>query len=194
MIRRQLVPFILASTMAALTLTAPMPSVAMEVEGDRHPAKVETEETVEVMAEDEAEGPSEDLTASWIEYDNRPVLMETTGYCEGTITYSGEHVRPGIVAAAPEWIGQCCVMYEAIPDGDGYAVGGYIGTYEILDTGYGRDTGDGIQSRIRPDKASRGTIEVGRSIDVWYSSLPEVTEWMRRTGGMAYVQILPGKG
>lgn len=138
-----------------------------------------------------------ELTNSYIEYDNRPILMGTTGYCEGEITYSGQRVREGIVAACPNWIGMICIMYEAIPDTvaeEGYVMGGFIGAYEILDTGYGRSTEDGVQSKIRPDKDSRGTIEKGLCIDKWCDDLEKVKDWMRLTNGKAYCQIIPAHG
>ncbi|MBQ9550093.1 MAG: hypothetical protein IJU87_04695, partial [Lachnospiraceae bacterium] len=81
------------------------------------------------------------------------------------------------------------------PAGDGtYTLGDYIETAQILDTGYGSSTGDGIHSRIRDDKSSRGTIETGKSIDKWFSSLSEAREWMRLTQGHVFIQLVSGNG
>ncbi|MCR5791353.1 MAG: hypothetical protein K6G83_15830 [Lachnospiraceae bacterium] len=121
-------------------------------------------------------------------------LMDTTGYCYGTVCSHGDKPREGIVAAAPEWYGKTCIIYEAIPTGNGYTVGHSLGVYEILDTGYGASTGDGIHSRIRKDKDSRGTIEAGLCIDRYCSTKENVEAWAKATGGKVFFQLLEAEG
>ncbi len=125
-----------------------------------------------------------------------PFLVDCTGYISGNITGShGDRVRDGMIAGHPAWYGMTVVIYEAEPAGDGsYRIGGYIETARILDTGYGSSTGDGIQSRIRSDKSSRGTIEIGESIDKWFASISEAEEWMEFTRGHVFIQLIRGEG
>ena len=122
------------------------------------------------------------------------MLMSTTAYYHGRITYSGQEVREGIAAGKEEWIGEAAVIYEAIPRGDGYEAGDLLGVYEIQDIGYGRSSGDGIPSSVRSDKDSRGTIERGECLDIYRESYERCVEWMKQTGGMVYVQIIPADG
>lgn len=121
-----------------------------------------------------------------------PVLVNTTAYTEGTVCCRGVKAREGIVAGRPEWYGSACVIYRAVPDGGSYRMGSAIGIYEVLDTGYGRSTRDGIPSRVRADKTSRGTIEVGQCIDRYSESYESAVDWMRETGGKCYIQIIKG--
>ncbi len=156
---------------------------------------VRAEEESRFSEEEEAPGTTcQELVESYLEWDSRPVLMDTTGYCYGEICYTGCKPREGIVAACPSWIGHACVIYEAVPVGDEYEVGNLVGIYEVLDIGYGRSTGDGIRSKIRDDKSSRGTIEVGQCIDKYCTTKEKVTEWMELTGGKIFVQIIAAEG
>lgn len=121
-------------------------------------------------------------------------LMQTTAYYHGSITYSGERVREGIAAGKEEWIGEAAVIYEAIPQDDGYEAGELLGVYEIQDIGYGKSSGDGIPSKVRCDKDSRGTIERGECLDIYRESYDRCVDWMKQTGGVVYVQIIPADG
>ena len=123
-----------------------------------------------------------------------PMLVSTTAYTEGKICSHGDRARQGIVAGKPEWYGQACIVYEAVPSNDGYQIGDVIGIYEVLDTGYGKSTKDGIPSKVRADKKSRGSIETGRCIDKYAESYADAVEWMRITNGMAFIQILKAEG
>lgn len=127
---------------------------------------------------------------SYIESDNAPYLADTTAYVHGTVCSRGERPRDGIAASAPEYYGSALVAYEAIPDGDGYRLGDFIRVFEILDCGYGKSTGNGIPSKVRPDKKSQGTIEIGKSFDIFCESEEDAAEWMRETGGKIFVQVI----
>lgn len=127
-------------------------------------------------------------------YGAEPMLVSTTAYTEGTICSHGDRAREGIVAGMPEWYGNACVVYEAISEGGEYRMGNAIGIFEVLDTGYGKSTRDGIPSKVRVDKPNRGTIEAGRCIDKYSESYADAVEWMELTGGMVFVQIIPCKG
>ena len=142
--------------------------------------------------ETRAEESCHDLVESFIESDNAPVLMDTTAYIHGTICSHGDKARKGIAAIAPEWYGSAVIVYEAVPDGKDYKTGDWLCILEGLDTGYGKSTGDGIPSKVRPEKDSRGTIEAGKTIDVYCESMEEATEWMELTGGKVMVQIIRG--
>lgn len=121
-----------------------------------------------------------------------PFLADTTAYTYGTICCKGVKAREGIVAGKPDWYGAACVVYRAVPDGRGYKIGEVIGIFEVLDTGYGKSTKDGVPSKIRADKSSRGTIEVGACIDRYSESYESAVEWMEETGGKCFVQIIEG--
>lgn len=128
--------------------------------------------------------------------ENEPFLVNCTGYISNNDVGShGDPVHDGMIAGHPAWYGMTVVIYKAerCPDGS-YKLGDYIETSRILDTGYGSSTGDGIRSRIRNDKASRGTIETGMSIDKWFSSLTDAEEWMELTQGYVFIQLIAGNG
>lgn len=122
-----------------------------------------------------------------------PILVETTGYYQGTFGSHGDRMKKGYCAYSPEHYGTVLMIYEAIPTDDGYCMGDYITMLEVKDTGFGRETGEG-KSKIRPDKNSKGSIETGKSIDVFYPTLSECKAWMRKTNGMCFIQIVSGKG
>ena len=125
--------------------------------------------------------------------DKCPILVETTGYHRGKVGSHGDLMKKGYCAFAPEQYGTVLMLYEAIPTDSGYCMGDFITMLEVKDTGFGRETGEG-KSKIRPDKKSKGTIEVGKSVDVFYPTLSECKEWMQQTNGMCFIQIVPGKG
>lgn len=121
-------------------------------------------------------------------------LMYTTGYCEGSHGSHGDRMREGYCAAAPELYGSAAIIYEAVQQDDGtYEIGDYLDTLEIRDTGYGFSTGYG-KSAVRSDKKHLGTIEGGLHIDVYKNDLSACWAWMKRTQGMIFVEIVPGKG
>ena len=137
------------------------------------------------------------LTESYLEAESipaEPFLCATTAYTQGHTCCGGVKVREGIAAGMREWYGMVCVLYEAVPDESGYRMGDAIGTFQVLDTGYGRSAKDGIKSAVRKDKAHRGTIEVGQCIDIYRSSYSRAVEWMEKTGGKCFIQLVSGNG
>lgn len=125
-------------------------------------------------------------------------LVETTGYFQGEYGSHGDKVRVGHVAYMPELYGYCMAVYKAIETEEGYKLGEFIGMYEIRDCGYGRkvkktDKAEQIKSRVT-SKPIQGTIEAGLSADFRFDNLAECKEWMKETGGMVFIQIVPGKG
>jgi len=98
------------------------------------------------------------------------VPMESTAYTwTGDPCANGKYPKIGICAAAPEWIGLTCVMYE---NNDGHP-GDLIGIYEIYDTG------------------SDYRIQEGLCIDVYLDSKEECLEWGRK---QVICQIIDAKG
>ena len=147
-----------------------------------------------------------DLTVSYIQHDQSPthpgekiktidgaMLVETTGYNQGSRGSHGDQMREGYVAYTPDTYGYCMEIYEAIPTDAGYEVGGFIGLYEIKDCGYGKSTGQGSSS-IRSDKKHEGTIEAGLSVDTYFPTLSGCREWMKKTNGMIFIRLIPAKG
>ena len=101
-------------------------------------------------------------------------LMRVTCYTypPGSITASGCEVREGIVAARKDWMGALVILYDTDMN--------FIGYFEVLDTGFGIDKdGDGV-----------GSIQEGKSLDVFRSSLDRCQKWIERYGDYCYVQII----
>ena len=101
-------------------------------------------------------------------------LMRVTCYTypPGSITASGSEVREGIVAAKKEWMGALVILYDTDMN--------FIGYFEVLDTGFGIDKdGDGV-----------GSIQEGKSLDVFRSSLERCHEWTERYGDYCYAKII----
>ena len=130
--------------------------------------------------------------ATKITVDNRnpyeqPILIRATCYTsnEGAITYSGQEVRPGIVAGKKEWQGSVALLYSyEIVDGKP-VIKDFIGMYEVLDTGAGIDTdGDG----------QGDTIPSGESIDIYQPTDHQVDEWIDKYGDYVLMMLVEGKG
>lgn len=147
-----------------------------------------------------------ELITSYIDHDKTPtkpgeniktldgaMLVETTGYYQGTHGSHGDKMRKGYVAYTPETYGYCMEIYEAIETDAGYELGEFIGLYEVKDCGYGRSLGYGT-SEIRRDKKYAGSIESGLSVDTYFPTLPECREWMKKTNGMIFIRVIPAKG
>jgi len=110
-----------------------------------------------------------------------PFPMLTTAYLDSGITASGCQTREGICAAKKEWIGMTAIIYERTDDNK---IGELLGIYEILDTGFGGDSdGDGI-----------GSIQEGKVIDVWFPTYDLCVEWMKKTNGRCFVQLVNAQG
>lgn len=134
-----------------------------------------------------------DPACSYSRYE--PFLVNYTCYIDGGVGSHGDPVQDGMIAGRPMWYGMTVVIYEAVPQEDGsFRIGRYIETGTVLDTGYGVSVNDYIPSKIRSDKYSRGSIEVGRAIDRWCSSYKEAKEWMALTGGHVFIQLIEGNG
>ncbi|MFR4352476.1 MAG: hypothetical protein ACLT3H_12545 [Roseburia sp.] len=102
-----------------------------------------------------------------------PFRAECTAYCDSGITASGKPTVEGLtLGGAPEWIGCMAVLYEVDADG---SIGGFIGIYEVMDTGWGRD-GDAVR---------------GETVDVFIPDYDACIQWGRRD---VYVQIIDGRG
>ena len=102
-----------------------------------------------------------------------PFRAECTAYCDSGITASGKPTVEGItLGGAPEWIGCMAVLYEVDDDG---TIGDFIGLYEVMDTGWGRD-GDALR---------------GETVDMFMEDYDACIQWGRRD---VYVQIIDGKG
>lgn len=115
--------------------------------------------------------------------------MIATAYCTGEITASGEPVREGICAVAREYMGLTALVWTIDDNGKPKD---FIGYFECLDTGYGRETGEG-QSKIFPDK-TKGTIEAGQCIDIYYDNIDKCYDFMELTRGRVYVRFLYAVG
>ena len=102
-----------------------------------------------------------------------PFRAECTAYCDSGITASGKPTVQGLtLGGAPEWIGCMAVLYEVDDDG---GIGDFIGLYEVMDTGWGRD-GDALR---------------GETVDIFMEDYDACIQWGRRD---LYVQIIDGKG
>lgn len=130
---------------------------------------VETSELSAIAAETVAEMEKSEIDAQ---------IIRCTGYCDYGVTKSGEYVRNGIIAGKKEWLGRTCNLYRVNEDN---SIGELIGSYEFLDTGYGIDvtTSNGI----------KGSLELGKSVDVWHPSEESVWEWMKEYGDYVYIEF-----
>ena len=116
------------------------------------------------------------------EYDPCPIdgaiRVRVTCYCTGEITADGSAVREGIAAYAPEYLNQGYVAMLFNDDGE------FFGYYELKDTGFGADPdGDGV-----------GTIQEGKTIDIYRSSLDRCYEFTKEFGDWGYVVLVKGVG
>lgn len=118
-----------------------------------------------------------------------PVKVRCTCYLDTGTTASGAQTRPNIMAAKREWIGCVAEVNEINEDG---SIGEFIGLFEILDTGYGRETGHG-ESKILKGK-TLGTIETGETVDIWQPTLEAAQEWVKAHGDYIYIKIFKGAG
>ena len=112
----------------------------------------------------------------------------TAYYSENPTGCRGDRMREGIAAGRQEWYGKAIVLYK---DEDG-KLGEVIGVFEILDTGYGKDTGKG-ESRIKKGR-HLGTIETGETIDIYRLNYERCKEIMVLTNGKAFYQLIDAEG
>ena len=113
-------------------------------------------------------------------YADEPFEILTTAYCQGETTCTGVPVREGICAVKKAWVGKTALIYA---DNDG-EIGELIGIYECLDTGFGGDAdGDGV-----------GSIQEGKAVDVYFTTLDRCKEYMKLTGGKVFIQLIDAEG
>ena len=106
--------------------------------------------------------PNEEIAPAHRE-DVQWLRMESTKYCQGTLTYTEKKVRPGIAAAKKEWIGLTAAVYEDEVKEDGtHGPGEFVGYFEIEDTG------------------SNEKIANGTCIDLYDPSYESCRKWGRR--------------
>jgi hypothetical protein len=137
-----------------------------------------------------AENPGDTLFTGATE---EPYLAVTTGYyAENPHGSHGDRMHEGYAAMAPEMYGCAVIIYKAVLNEDNeYELGDFITILEVKDTEYGYSTGDGRPSNIRPDKGSTGTIEAGKHVDVYFDNYDHCLDWMKKTNGYVFVQVIP---
>ena len=112
----------------------------------------------------------------------------TAYYSENPTGCRGDMMREGIAAGKQEWYGKAVIIYMD----DNGKPGEVIGVFEILDTGYGRDTGKG-ESRVKKGR-HLGTIETGQTIDIYRNDYAGCKEIMELTGGKVFYQLVDAEG
>ena len=117
----------------------------------------------------------------------KPISV-TAYYSENPTGCRGDLMREGIAAAKQEWYGKAIVLYK----NDNGKPGELIGVYEILDTGYGKDTGKG-ESKIKKGR-HLGTIETGQTVDIYRDNYERCKEIMKLTEGKAFYQLIDAEG
>jgi len=112
-----------------------------------------------------------------------PFQIRATCYTwTGNKCANGRYPVQGLtVAGKDEWLGKTAIIYSVTEDG---TIGELIGIYEFMDTGYGMDVSD----------SDKGTIELGKSIDVYQDTLSECWDWISEYGDYVYIQIVDAKG
>ena len=120
---------------------------------------------------------------------DEPTLIRATCYVGDGVTASGQNTRPHIMASKAEYLGYVACVNAVNEDG---SVGEFIGFYEITDTGYGAETGEG-QSTIFSDR-TMGTIEAGKTVDIWMPTTHQAEEWIDEYGDYLYIKLVKGEG
>lgn len=118
-----------------------------------------------------------------------PVKIRCTCYLDEGITASGCYTRPMIMASQKRYLGYVACVNAVNEDG---TIGEFLGYYEILDTGYGRETGWG-ESYIKKGK-SVGTIEAGETVDIWMPTIHQAEEWINLHGDYVYIKLVKSEG
>lgn len=105
------------------------------------------------------------------------VEMEMTYYTDrGTCADGVTEARKGVCAVQKELIGMTAIIYSMDNE--------LIGIYECCDTGFGRDKdGDGI-----------GTIQEGKTIDVFMDSEDDGWDFIKEHGNRVKVQFVQANG
>jgi hypothetical protein len=112
-----------------------------------------------------------------------PMKIRATCYTwTGNPCYNGNYPKEGLsVAGKKEWLGKACIIYAVNADG---SIGDMIGTFQFTDTGYG----------MKVKNSNKGTLQLGRSIDVYRDTLSGCREWIKQYGDYVYIQIVDAKG
>ncbi len=117
-----------------------------------------------------------------------PKLIRVSCYTskEGAITFSGQKVRPGIIAGSKDWLGSIALLYTYEKSEEGqYLPKEFLGYYEVLDTGAGMDTdGDG----------KGDSIINGQSIDIFQPTSQEADRWVADYGDYLMIYLVDGEG
>lgn len=109
-----------------------------------------------------------------------PTEVEMTYYLPtGNDCANGKQPHFGVVAFAPEYIGDTAILYEC----DNGKIGDVIGVYEIYDTGFGKHLA-GIGS----------SIKAGKTVDVFMPDNETGKEFIREHGNEVFIQIVNAKG
>lgn len=104
------------------------------------------------------------------------IEIEATAYHDSR-TADGTKPYYGVLAGKREWLGKKCRLYNSEKE--------LIGEFEFHDVGYGRPTGEGKTSFKSQAGKSIGSIEAGKSIDIYMDSNSEARNWGRR---MIYIE------
>lgn len=137
---------------------------------------------------------SSDVSADYVPPAERinqiePFLVDATAYSNpyNNLTSDGSRTIEGLTAAgAIEWRGCTLLVYECKDDG---TIGPFIGYYILSDVGYGQDSGIG-KSKLLKNK-SKGTIELGKCIDIYMEDEEDCVQFGRQK---VYIQVLKGEG
>ena len=110
----------------------------------------------------------------------QPQSVEMTYYLPtGNDCANGKQPHLGVVAFAPEYIGDTAILYE----NDNGRIGGVIGIYEIYDTGFGKHL-EGIGS----------SIKAGKTVDVFMPDDLCGKTFIKEHGNQVYIQIVKARG
>ena len=128
-----------------------------------------------------------------------PIRIQVTCYAEPGMTYSGTERTSGIVASKKEWQGYAVNVWKV----ENNEPGEFLGTYEILDVGYGHSMdGTGLHSELEGYEGKPcGTIESGLTMDFRQPDYSSCLSFMKdtftgsgSTGSEVFVQIINGEG
>ena len=106
------------------------------------------------------------------------IKIQATAYHDAK-TADGTKPHYGVLAGKREWLGKRCRLYDEDKN--------LIGEFEFHDVGYGRPTGEGKTSFECQSGKSKGTIETGKTIDIYMDSISEAFKWGNRTVYMEWI-------
>ena len=119
------------------------------------------------------------------EYQLELRLIDSTAYWD---SYGHGHGSDGrklveglTIAGRPEDLGKTALIYDINKR--------LIGIYEFRDVGYGQPTGIGKSKVLKGQ--TKGTIETGQCIDIYFKTYQQCKSWGRRK---VYIQIVRAEG